>query len=241
MERSRLGRHRTVNRPAPTYSDRIPSMFGSSKIPAYGSLTAALRAKITQHPGGPYLPLRRNRCQGIHLETPDHHPVSRGAGLRRDVAVQFARPTSGSALTEIRTVPPDHPLYHQLNLQEWNGIAVQLNRFVADGKDVSAQIEQLLRIDPSARDSACCARACAGTPPRFRCTRGFEMGASTRTARPVRATCGVTLTDGCDKSGHTFAISKKSVELSAASGSVETVLNVNLPATETWTVSVLPG
>jgi translation elongation factor EF-G len=50
----------------------------------------------------------------------------------------------------------------------------------------------------------------------------------------------VTLTDGSPNPG-TFSVSKKSVELSAASGTVETVLNVNLPASEMWSVSVSPA
>ena len=90
------------------------------------------------------------------------------------------------------------------------------------------------------RRSAYFARACAGRPERFRWTGILKSPAMMRTGQPVRATVQVTFKDGVPTPG-TLALSKKSVELSAASGSAETTLNVDLPATETWSVSVLPA
>jgi hypothetical protein len=74
----------------------------------------------------------------------------------------------------------------------------------------------------------------------FPVTRAFEVAGIDTKGEPVRATLNVTLTDGVPNPG-TLAISKKSVELSAETGSVESTLNVNLPANETWSVSVLPA
>jgi hypothetical protein len=119
------------------FSDRIPTMFGSSKLPAFGSLTAALRAKITNTPVE-----HTYRFGGID---------AKGYIWNRDVTIRFLAEQGTAALSltstpsNIRLSPTgdphcsaDHPLFHQLNIEERNGIAVKLNRFVADGKDIKS-------------------------------------------------------------------------------------------------------
>jgi hypothetical protein len=220
------------------YSDRISSMFVSPRIPAYGSLTAALRAKITS--------------------TPVDHTYSFGgidtAGntWSRQITIRFLSERGSAAMSlssspsTVRHSPqadprctPDHPLYHQLNLQELNGIAVLLDKFIANGKDLSSQIGDLFGSTRLQAFGVLRAGVC-WTTGAFPVDRSFEVSGEDAKGQTVKATVQVTFKDGVNNPGP-LAVSKKSVELSAASGTAETIISVNLPATEQWSVSVLPA
>jgi hypothetical protein len=218
------------------YTERISSMFGSSKVPAYGSLTAALRAKITSTPVD-----HTYTFGGIDAE---------GNAWKSQATIRFLS-EQGSAAMSLSSSPstarlspqgdphcsPDHPLYHELNLQESNGIAVQLKKFVADGKDISNQIADWFGSSRLPAFGALHASICWNSAA-FPVTRDFEVAGIDANGQPVRATAQVILKDGIPDPG-TLAISKKSIELSAASA--EATLNVNVPAAEMWTVSVFPA
>jgi hypothetical protein len=220
------------------YTDRFSTMFGSPRIPAYGSLTATLRAKITTTPVD-----HTYTFGGIDAD---------GNTWQRQITIRFLSEQGSAALSLSSSpstvrLPPDgdphcsadHPLYHQLNLQEVNGIAVTLKKFVADGKDVSAQLDQWFGSSRLPAFGVLRASLCWNAVA-FPVVRAFEVGGTDANGQPVSATLQVTLKEGVPNPG-TLSVSKKAVELSAASGTADTTINVNVPATETWSVAMLPA
>jgi hypothetical protein len=213
-------------------------MFGSPRIPAYGSLTAALRAKITTTPVD-----HTYTFGGIDAD---------GNTWQRQITIRFLSEQGTAALSLSSSpstvrLPPDgdphcsadHPLYHQLNLQEVNGVAVMLKKFVADGKDVSAQLDQWFGSSRLPAFGVLRASLCWNAVA-FPVVRAFEVGGTDANGQPVSATLQVTLKEGVPNPG-TLSVSKKAVELSAASGTADTTINVNVPPTESWSVTVLPA
>jgi len=218
-------------------TDRIASLFGSTTLPGFGSLSAAMRARISAPPA-------EHTFAFTGIDTA-------GKTWRRQVALRFlAGPSSGAlsltgAPATVRqnpkgdpNCPREHPLYQQLILQEENGIGVHLMRFLADGKDLSDQIGNWfgsLRLPPFGALRANVCWAADALPA----SRDYEVDGLDALGQTVKATLHVAFKPASGTPG-TLAVSQKSVEF-AASGSTNAAIDITLPEGEAWTISTVPS
>jgi uncharacterized protein (TIGR03437 family) len=218
-------------------TSRISLFFGSTTLPAFGSLSAAMRGKITAPPADHLFAFA-----GIDAA---------GKTWRRGVVVHFLAGPSTAALSLTsspatvrqspkgdQNCPAERPLYQQLILQEQNGIGVRLTRLAADGKDVSDQIGSWFgsfRLPPFGvlRANFCSSAAAPPAP------KDYEVDGIDARGQTVKATLQVTFKIVAGVPG-TLTVSKKSVEL-AASGPLNADLDITLPADEAGTISTLPA
>jgi hypothetical protein len=217
-------------------TDRIPTLFGSTTLPAFGSLSAAMRAKISAPPTQ-----HTFAFTGIDAA---------GKSWRRQVNLRFmAMPSSGAlslttAPATVRQNPkgdpnclPERPLYQQLVLQEQNGIGVRLTRLVADGKDLSDQIGNWFgsfRLAPFGALRANVCWSAAALPA----SKDYEVDGIDAGGQTVKATLQVEFKTAAGTPG-TLVVSKEPVEF-ATYGSKNATLDLTVPEGEAWTISTLP-
>jgi uncharacterized protein (TIGR03437 family) len=218
-------------------TDRISSLFGSTTLPAFGSLSAAMRGRITAPPS-----THRFAFAGID---------SAGKTWRRQVTLQFLAGPGAAALSlssapaTVRqnpradpNCPAERPLYQQLVLQEQNGIGVRLTKLVAGGKDLSDQIANWfgsLRLPPFGVLRANVCWPAASLPG----SKDYEVDGIDARGQAIQATLQVSFAAASGTPG-TLAVSKKSVEF-AALGSMNADLDITVPELETWSISTLPS
>jgi uncharacterized protein (TIGR03437 family) len=220
------------------YSEQIPFFFGSTTLPARGTLTAPMRTRITTVPAD-----RTFAFSGIDPDGQRWNRKVTVSFLAEQVSAAMSLSSSPSIVRQTAKADPtcsaDRPLYQQLNLQELNGAEVRLTRFVADSADLSDQIQSWfgsLRLAPFGTLSA---KICwlPGTLPS---TRNFEVEGVDGGGRTVKANLQVSFKTAALIPG-TLAVSKDQVQLVAASGSASASLNVSLPGDEAWSVTTYPA
>jgi uncharacterized protein (TIGR03437 family) len=220
------------------YSEQLPTLFGATTLPAHGTLTAAMRARLASVPS-------------------DHDFVFSGAdpngkGWSRQLKVTFldqqvsaaiSLTSSPSVVRQTAKADPhcsaDRPLYQQLILQETNGAEVRLTKFVADSGDYSDQIQSWfgsLRLPPF---GVLYAGICwqTGSLP---ITRNLEVEGVDRDGRAVKANVQVSFKTAALIPG-TLSVSKNQAQLSAVSAAATTSFNVSLPGDEAWSVTAYPA
>jgi uncharacterized protein (TIGR03437 family) len=220
------------------YSDQIPALFGSSTLPAYGTLTAAMRAKLATVPSDHVFAFSGIDPGGQHWT--------------RQVTVSFLGVQSSAAMSlssspatvrqnpkGVPNCPADRPFYQQLNLQERNGSEVRLTKFLVDGYDFSDSIEDWFGSLRLASFETLQAKICWQID-KLPATKSYEVDGIDTSGHALKATLQVTFKSAALIPG-TLTVSKNAVRLDAASGSASASLNVTLPGDEAWSVSVLPA
>jgi len=220
------------------YTEQIPSLFGDTTLPARGTLTASMRARLATVPSD-----HTFAFSGIDSGGQRWNRQFTLSFLAEQVSAAMSLSSSPSTVRQTSKSNPncsaDRPLYHQLNLQELNGAEVRLTKFVADSSDFSDQIQSWfgsLRLAPFGTLTA---GICwlAGTLP---ATKNFEVEGVDGGGHTVKANLQVSFKTAALIPG-TLAVSKSQVQLAAASGSASTSINVTLPGDEAWSVTTFPA
>jgi uncharacterized protein (TIGR03437 family) len=222
------------------YSPQIPAIFGDTTLPAHGTLTAAMRSRIASVPADRTFafagidPGGRKWTQQVMLSflgEPSSSQVSGAISLTSVPATvrQMTKPDPHC--------PADRPLYQQIYLNETNGAAVRLTKLMADGADLSDQIQSWfgsLRLAPFGTLHA---EICweSGAPP---ITRSFQVEGIDGAGNTVKSNIQVAFRTGAALPG-TLAVSKNQVQLLSDSGLAGASINVTLPAGESWNVTAI--
>jgi uncharacterized protein (TIGR03437 family) len=220
------------------YSSNIVSWFGTSTLPANGTLSAHLRSKISSVPA-----TWTFKFTGADASN---------ATWTQQVSVPFYGPQLTAALaltsspsTEVLNPAGDpncdanYPYYQELNLQEKNGYEVHLTKFLAGGFDESDKIEYWFsswRLAP------------LGSLQAFICwsvdapaTLQYEIDGIDSQGNKISTTLSVPF-QGPAKSPGSLSVSKTEVDVTLSPNQTNnTALTVNLPAGQQWSVSIFPA
>jgi len=199
-------------------SDSIADWFGSTTLPANGSLSVAVRAKDLQVPSDVAFAFAGIDNSGQQWSKTISAPFrSPDSGKQKSAAMSL---TSDPAVV-VKTgagdpnCSPDHPYGQTLNLQELNGVAVKLTKFLAGGSDYTDRIPSWFGSATLPASGALHAKLCwqLTTVP---VTLAYEMDGIDSSGRQVQATLSVEFKSPLDtKSGEVFP---KSSGLSAWPG-----------------------
>jgi uncharacterized protein (TIGR03437 family) len=216
------------------YSEQLATLFGSTTLPAMGTLSAAMRARIASVPS-------------------DHDFVfsgidPNGKGWSRQLKVTFvdeqvsaalSLTSSPSVVRQTAKADPhcsaDRPLYQLLTLQETNGAEVRLTKFVMDSTDYSEQIQSWfgsLRLPPFGVLHAGICWVADGLP----LNRNVDVEGVDRAGRAVKTALQVSFKTAALIPG-TLTVSKNQVQMSATSAVATSSFNLSLPGDEAWTVT----
>jgi uncharacterized protein (TIGR03437 family) len=217
----------------------IPSWFGSSTLPARGTLAAAIGSRGLTVPVNRVFVFSGRDSSGLtwtqQLSVPFlPQQFSAAMVLTSSPGTEVQNPSGDPNCSA------DHPFYQQLDLQEQNGYEVVLNRFLAGGNDLSAQIVQFFGSRRLAPLGALHANVCwqIGSLP---ATLNYEIDGVDTAGYKIATTLAVPFR-GPGQSAGSLSSSKSSISLAAsASGTATASLNLSLASSEPWTVSVFPA
>jgi len=217
----------------------IQSFFGSATLPAHGTLTANLRSRGLTAPVDRLFVISGSDASGQRWT--QQLTVT---FLPQQIAAAMA--LSSSPETEVQnpkgdpSCAADHPFYQQLNLQELNGIGVQLTKFVAAGSDLTDSLVSYFGSQRLAPLGALRANICwrIGTLPT---TLKYEIDGIDRNGRKVTASLSVPFQAAGQNAG-ALSASRSSINLTASAGqSATATLSVNVPAGQNWSLSLFPN
>ena len=232
----------TLNRfsiDANDYSADIDTWFGSTTIPANGTLSADIRSKLAS------VPVNRVFILG--------GVDASGQSWTQQISVPFygkqlsaAMTLSSSPSSEIQNpngdpnCDADYPYYQQLNLQELNGYEIHLTRFLAGGNDFSGQIAEWFgswRLAPLGALQAGICWKLDNAPV----TLSYEIDGVDTDGNEITATLSVPF-QGPQQSAGGLSASEDSVSMAAdVSQSATATVAVNVSSAEKWSVSVFPA
>jgi len=217
-------------------SSSIVSWFGSSRIPAHGTLSAAIRSR------GLSVPVTRSYLfSGVD---------DSGATWSQKVSVPFfgqqlsaSMALTSSPATVLQNANASDPkcqYYQQVNLQEQNGFEVQLTRFAAAGFDLTSDIQPWFgswRLAPLGTLQAGLCWPSVSPPATF----SYEIDGTDTTGHKIVATASVPFQGPASNPG-ALSVSPASVTMSASSSQTATSsVKVTVPTGQQWTVSVFPA
>lgn len=222
-----------------SYASQISSFFGTSAIPAHGTISAALGATVNTIPSTGVLGFSGRDASG--------------ATWTQQISVQFlpgqlsaAMALTSSPSTEVRnpTYDPNctasHPFYQQLDLQEKNGYEVALTRFLAGGNDLSANIPDWFgswRLAPLGSLQAGICWSTGSLPT----TLNYELDGTDTQGNTVTVTTSVPF-QGPSPNPGVLSTLVKSIPLSTGPGQTVTYnTSVSVPAGQQWSLSVFPN
>ncbi len=217
----------------------IPAWFGSTTLPAHGTIEAAIRSRGLTVPSDRVFMFSGVDANGRQWSQQISVPflaqqISASMSLASLPQTEVQNPKGDPAC------PSDHPFYQQLNLQEQNGVEVILNRFLAAGSDLSSSLEDWfgsVRLAPLGSLRADICWKVSSLPQ----TLNYEIDGVDTSGNKISATASV-LFQGPGQSPGALSASKTSVTLtSAAAQTATTSFNVSVPAGEKWTVGVFPA
>jgi uncharacterized protein (TIGR03437 family) len=217
-------------------SASIASWFGSSRIPAHGTLSAAIRSK------GLSVPVTRSYLfSGVDDSgTTWSQKVSvpfYGQQLSASMALTSSPAT---VLQNANASDPKCQYYQQVNVQEQNGYEVQLTRFVAAGFDLTSDIQTWFgswRLAPLGTLQAGLCWPSVSPPATF----SYEIDGTDTTGHKIVATASVPFQGPATNPG-ALSVSPASVAMSASSSQTATSsVKVSVPTGQQWTVSVFPA
>ncbi|MBZ5726717.1 MAG: Ig-like domain repeat protein [Acidobacteriia bacterium] len=217
----------------------IPSWFGSTSLPAHGTLSAAIRSRNLAVPVDRVFTFSGTDANGQNWSQQLTVPflpqqISASMALSSSPGTEIQNPNGDPACSA------DHPYYQQLNLQEQNGLEVQLTKFLAAGIDLSSGIADWfgsVRLAPLGTLHANICWKIAGAPT----TLNYEIDGTDTAGHKISATAAV-LFQGPGQSAGALSASKSALAMSASpSQSATANLTVTVPANEPWTVSVFPA
>jgi uncharacterized protein (TIGR03437 family) len=208
--------------------------FGSTALPAYGSLSANLSTAAP-------LVLPSSKVYVFTGVDAGGRTWSQQYTLTLEGPLQTPEITLASAPAAVQQNPAAASgcqWSQQLILQEQLGFGIQLTRLLAGGADWSSKIQQLFGTTHLAPLGVLQASICWPGPAAPPATT-FEVDGTDQTGFPVTATAQVTYA-GPAQSPAALSVSQNSVTISApASASAFTALNVNFAGSGAWTVSVI--
>ena len=228
------------NPPGNDYASSIPAFFGSTSIPAHGTLSAALCATVQTVPS--------TLTMGFSGQD------ASGQTWTQQIAVPFY-PAQVSASMALASLPgtevenpkgdpncsPNYPFFQELNLEEQNGYEVYLTKFLAGGNDLSSGIAGWfgsLRLAPLGALQAGICWQLNSTPA----TLTYEIDGVDTGGNTITTTASVVFNLPATQSGGTLSASKNSVSLNvAAGGSATTSVGVNIASGQTWSASLFPN
>jgi uncharacterized protein (TIGR03437 family) len=222
------------------YTSSIATFFGSTAIPARGTISADLCATMTAVPSTGTFAFSGADASGqkwTQQLLASFYPPQVSASMA----------VASSPGTEVENPKGDprcssgYPFYQQLNLQEQNGIEVYLSKFLAAGEDLSSQITSwfgTLRLAPlGALQADICWNI--GTPPR---TLSYEIDGLDTAGNTIVATASVPFNPPPSQSGGSLAASQTAVNLAVAAGqSASATVGVTVSAGQVWTASLFPA
>lgn len=221
------------------YSADIASWFGSADLPANGTLSADLRSKLHSVPATRMFSFRGMDGSGQpwaqQLSVPFFGPqLAASMKLSSSPASEIQNPYGDPNCYS------DYPYYQQLNLQEINGYGIQLTRFLADGEDMSDQIEYWFgswRLAPLGSLQAAICWQVEGTPRVMQ----YEVDGIDSEGNQISATLSVPFLAPAPDAG-ALSASQESVSLSSGSSSSSTSsLTVDVPSGQQWSLSIFPA
>jgi uncharacterized protein (TIGR03437 family) len=220
----------------------IPAWFGSTTLAAHGTLSGAIRSRgLTVPVNRVFLFSGRDNASGQAWTQQLSIPF-----LPQQFSASMV--LSSSPGTEVQNpsgdpnCPSDHPFYQQLNLQEKNGYEVFLNKFLAGGYDLTSSIVGWfgsLRLAPlSSLQANICWKI--GSVPS---TLSYEVDGVDTAGYKISTTLSVPFSGPGQNTGKSLASSPALVGFTAPAGNntANTSVNLTLPSTEQWTVSVFPA
>jgi uncharacterized protein (TIGR03437 family) len=218
----------------------IVDFFGSSTIPAHGTLSADLRVRGLSvpttvvfgfsgmdHPGGP--------TWSQQLSVPFYAQQTTASMALSSVPGKVRQNPNFSAICQ-----DSGGWFQHLGLEEQNGRSVQITKFLAGGFDLSDQILDFFGSTTLPALGSLLAGVCwqdVAVPQ----TLTYEIDGIDDAGNKISATLSA-LFDAPLNSG-TLSMSRSSVGISVPSTNQfkSTNINVNLPAGQQWTVSVFPS
>jgi uncharacterized protein (TIGR03437 family) len=221
------------------HTAEIPAWFGSTSLAARATLTASIRSRGLTVPANRVLVFSgvdsSGKAWSQQLTVPFlPQQISASMALSSSPDMEVQNPKGDPSC------PADHPFYQQLNLQEQNGYEVFLNKFLAGGADLSANIQQWfgsLRLAPlGALHADICWRV--GSLP---ATLNYEVDGTDTPGHKITTTLAVPF-QGPGESAGPLSASRNSITLAASNNATATgSLNVNLPSGSQWTLSLFPA
>jgi hypothetical protein len=188
-------------------SEYIAEWFGTSTIPANGSLSLQMRGKDMAVPSDVQFAFAGIDDSGQQWSRKVSAPFrGPGAGKQKTAAMSL---TSDPAVV-LKTgagdpnCAPDHPYGQTLNLQELNGVAVKLTKFVAGGSDYTDRMAGWFGSTALPASGTLHAKLCwqLTTVP---VTLAYEIDGIDGSGQQVQATLNVTFKSPLDtKSGGVF-------------------------------------
>ena len=223
------------------YTGNIESWFGSSTLPAHGTLSASLRTK-----GLTKLPVNRV-CTFKGVD-------GSGAQWTQQISVPFmAQQIAASMLvtSSPATVAPTptagsgcdsgYDFYQVLNLQERNGYEVQLTKFVAGGFDLTDSIPDWFgswRLAPLGTLQADICWSLDTVPD----TIDYQIEGVDTAGHKITATASISFNPAPAQSGGALSSSVKSVNLAVSTGqSASATLGVVIAAGQQWSATLFPA
>jgi uncharacterized protein (TIGR03437 family) len=224
-----------------SYSGDIASFFGSTSIPARGTLSANLRATLTSTPQNVVFGFT-----GVDAS---------GATWTQQITVPFlpkqisAAMSLASAPSTVAETPNGVPgcgdsgyqfFFQELDLQELNGFEVQLTRFLAGGNDYTQYIPDWFGSWRLAPFGSLLAGICwqVGEIPT---TFDYELDGIDTNGNNIVVTATAPF-EGPVANAGVLSTSSEGINLvPGASGTAETTFTVNVPAGQNWTATVFPA
>jgi len=219
------------------YSSQINQFFGTSAIPAFGTLSSNLRTRGLTVP--------TNVVFGFSGVDPG------GQGWTQQILVPFYGPqiTASMALTgippTIRQDPSesqDCQWFQHVGLQEQNGHSVRLTKFLAGGFDLSYQIADFFGATVLPGLGSLLAGVCwSGVNP-IPQTKTYEIDGIDDTGANITTTLSAVF-DAPSNTGALSTSPQDFLELAVPSmGLAKTAkMSVNVPAGQPWTISIFPS
>jgi uncharacterized protein (TIGR03437 family) len=217
----------------------IATWFGSTTLPAHGSLSAALRSR------GLTVPSTRTYSFGGMDSTGQRWSQQISVPfLPQQISASMALSSAPAAVARNPKGDPkcaaDHPFYQELNLQEQNGYEVQLTKFVAGSFDLTDQIATWfgsLRLAPLGTLRAYVCWQIDAVPS----TITYQVEGVDTAGHKIATTLQVPFKPAPSSAGD-LVTSSSGLALSAApSASATASLRVSVPAGEEWSVSPFPA
>jgi uncharacterized protein (TIGR03437 family) len=222
------------------YSSDIASWFGTSTIPAHGTLSAALRMRNLTPPVTYVFSFSGADAGGATWTQQVTVPF-----YAKQISASMALSSSPGTVTQDTTgytgCPSDYPYYQELNLQEKNGYEVYLNKFTDAGDDDSDSIEYWFgswRLAPLGSLQAEICWSLDGAMPQ---TLDYEVDGVDPNGNKITTTLSVTF-ESAPKSPGALSVSRDSLVWSVSAGGSKTdSINVTVPAGQQWSLTVFPA
>lgn len=221
------------------YTSSIQTFFGTSTLGAHGTLSVALRAKLSTVPWDSKFIFAGVDASGQTWTQQLSVPFR----SRQIAASMTLSSVPGTVVQNPGGIPgcaPGYLYFQDLNLQEQNGYEVQLTRFVAGGKDYTSNIPELFgswRLAPMGALQASICWNTANAPA----TLTYEIDGVDTAGNTVSAAASIPF-QLPSQAGGTLSTSSQPVSLAASPGqSATATVAVNLPAGQQWTASLFPA